>query len=70
MPTTGGTRSYGLGVTAHAEDKTLLRAREGAAALMRGQYDKAVAAYDEALTAPEIADFIKASIYSDRGHRL
>jgi len=55
------------GVSAHAEDKTLLRAREGAAALMRGQYDKAVAAYDEALTAPEIADFIKASIYSDRG---
>ena len=34
---------------------------------MRGQYDKAVAAYDEALTAPEIADFIEASIYSDRG---
>ena len=55
------------GVSAHAEDKTLLRAREGAAALMRGQYDKAVAAYDRALTAPEIADFIKASIYSDRG---
>ena len=55
------------GVAAHAEDKTLLRAREGAAALMRGQYNKAVAAYDEALTAPEIADFIKASIYSDRG---
>jgi len=50
-----------------AEDVTLLRAREGAAALMRGQYDKAVAAYDEALTAPEIADFIEASIYSDRG---
>jgi tetratricopeptide (TPR) repeat protein len=49
------------------EDQTLLRAREGAAALMRGQYDKAVAAYDEALTAPEIADFIEASIYSDRG---
>jgi tetratricopeptide (TPR) repeat protein len=49
------------------EDKTLLRAREGAAALMRGQYDKAVAAYDEALTAPEIADDIEASIYSDRG---
>ena len=46
---------------AHAEDKTMLRAREGAAALMRGQYDKAVAAYDEALGAPEIADFIKAA---------
>ncbi|HZJ11112.1 MAG TPA: tetratricopeptide repeat protein [Methyloceanibacter sp.] len=50
-----------------AEDVTLLRAREGAAALMRGQYDKAVASYDEALTTPEIADFIEASIYSDRG---
>ncbi len=50
-----------------AEDMILLRAREGAAALMRGQYDKAVASYDEALAAPEIADFIEASIYSDRG---
>ena len=50
-----------------AEDVTLLRAREGAAALLRGQYEKAVAAYDEALTNPEIADFVKASIYSDRG---
>jgi tetratricopeptide (TPR) repeat protein len=50
-----------------AEDVTLLRAREGAAALLRGQYEKAVASYDEALTNPEIADFVKASIYSDRG---
>ena len=57
----------GAGADAVAEDVILLRAREGAAALMRGQYDKAVAAYDEALTAPEIADFIEASIYSDRG---
>jgi tetratricopeptide (TPR) repeat protein len=56
----------GAGV-ASAEDVTLLRAREGAAALIRGQYDKAVAAYDEALSNPEIADFVKASIYSDRG---
>ncbi|MGV1014071.1 MAG: tetratricopeptide repeat protein [Methyloceanibacter sp.] len=57
------------GADAHAqsEDKTLLRAREGAAALMRGQYEKAIASYDEALTAPEIADFVEASIYSDRG---
>lgn len=50
-----------------ADDKTLLRAREGAAALLRGQYEKAIAAYDEALANPEIADFIKASILSDRG---
>lgn len=54
-------------VSSWAEDVTLLRAREGAAALMRGQYDKAIAFYDEALQAPEIADFIGASIYSDRG---
>ena len=57
----------GAGAEAMAEDVTLLRAREGAAALMRGQYDKAIAAYNEALAAPEIADFIEASIYSDRG---
>ena len=55
------------GGQALAEDVTLLRAREGAAALMRGQYDKAIASYDEALQTPEIADFIEASIYSDRG---
>jgi len=54
-------------IAALADDATLLRAREGAAALMRGQYDKAIAFYDEALAAPEIADFIEASIYSDRG---
>jgi tetratricopeptide (TPR) repeat protein len=57
----------GLSLDALAEDITLLRAREGAAALMRGQYDKAIASYEEALQAPEIADFIEASIYSDRG---
>jgi tetratricopeptide (TPR) repeat protein len=57
----------GAASQAMAEDTTLLRAREGAAALIRGQYDKAIAAYDEALEAPEIADFVEASIYSDRG---
>src|SRR5581483_5949349 len=51
-------------LTAQAEeDMTLLRARQGAAALMRGAYDQAIASYDEALTAPDIADFIQASIY-------
>lgn len=57
----------GLATDAGAEDTTLLRAREGAAALMRGQYDKAIAAYDEALNTPDIADFLKASIFNDRG---
>ena len=54
-------------IAAQAQDTILLRAREGAAALMRGQYDKAIATYDEALAAPEIADFIRASLYADRG---
>jgi tetratricopeptide (TPR) repeat protein len=52
---------------ASAQDKTLLRAREGAAALMRGQNERAVTIYDEILRDAEIADFIEASIYSDRG---
>ncbi len=59
----------GTDAGAQSGDQTLLRAREGAAALMRGQYDKAIVSYDEALTAPEIADFVEASIYSDRGLR-
>src|SRR4030095_12334544 len=57
----------GAAPSARAEDLTLLRAREAAAAMIRGQYDKAIATYDEALTAPEMADFIKASLYADRG---
>ena len=59
--------ALGAGEAAAQEDVTLLRAREGAAALMRGQYDKAIAAFDQALQAKEIADFVEANIYSDRG---
>ena len=33
--------------SAAEDDQTLLRAREGAAALMRGAYDKAIASYDQ-----------------------
>lgn len=53
--------------TAHAADQILLRAREGAAAMLRGQYDRAVALYDEALGTPDVSKFVQASIYSDRG---
>lgn len=56
-----------LPAAAYAQDKTLLRAREGAAALMRGQNERAITIYDEILKDGEIADFIEASIYSDRG---
>ncbi|MGH6734683.1 MAG: tetratricopeptide repeat protein [Methyloceanibacter sp.] len=50
-----------------AEDQVLLRAREGAAAMIRGQFDRAVALYDEALATPDVSNFVQASIYSDRG---
>ena len=56
-----------VGGAARAEDQTLLRAREGAAAMFRGQFERAVGLYDEALSTPEISDFVQASIYSDRG---
>ncbi|MDJ0514371.1 MAG: tetratricopeptide repeat protein [Methyloceanibacter sp.] len=56
----------GVGV-AQAADQVLLRAREGTAAMLRGQYDQAVALYDEALGTPDVSKFVLASIYSDRG---
>ena len=52
---------------AHAEDQVLLRAREGAAAMIRGQFERAIALYDEALATPDVSEFVQASIYSDRG---
>ena len=52
---------------AQAADQVLLRAREGTAAMLRGQYDQAVALYDEALGTPDVSKFVLASIYSDRG---
>ena len=52
---------------AEAADQVLLRAREGAAAMLRGQNDRAVALYDEAIGTPDVSKFVLASIYSDRG---
>jgi tetratricopeptide (TPR) repeat protein len=52
---------------AYAEDQVLLRAREGAAAMIRGQFERAVSLYDEALATPDVSKFVQASIYSDRG---
>ncbi len=57
----------GAAAPAHAEDQILLRAREGAAAMIRGQFDRAVTLYDEALATPDVSTFVQASIYSDRG---
>lgn len=51
-------------------DKALLHASEGAAALLRGQYEKAILAYDEALKSPKLTDARKSNIYNDRGVAL
>jgi len=53
--------------TAQAVDQVLLSAREGAAAMIRGQFERAVVLYDEALGTPDVSKFVQASIYSDRG---
>ncbi len=52
---------------AFAADQVLLRAREGAAAMFRGQFERAVALYDGALGTPDVSKYVQASIYSDRG---
>lgn len=52
---------------ARAEDQILLRAREGAAAMIRGQFDRAITLYDEALATPDVSKFVQATLYSDRG---
>jgi tetratricopeptide (TPR) repeat protein len=65
--TLAATLAVAVAVPALAEDQVLLRAREGAAAMIRGQFDKAVALYDEALATPDVSKFVQASIYSDRG---
>jgi len=57
----------GAAAPAHAEDQILLRAREGAAAMIRGQFDRAITLYDEALATPDVSSFVQATIYSDRG---
>ncbi len=48
-------------------DKTVLRAQEGAAALMRGKFEQAIALYDEAVKEQNIPPQRLASLYNDRG---
>lgn len=50
-----------------AAERSLLMQRQGAAALMRGKYDKAIQAYDEALGYDKLAPANRANILSDRG---
>lgn len=45
----------------------VLQARQGVSALLRGQYERAVAAYTEALEDRNLSDPRRANIYNDRG---
>lgn len=45
----------------------LLAARQGVSALLRGQYEKAIESYNEALQDKNLSDPRRANIYNDRG---
>jgi len=50
-----------------ATEDAMLRAREGAANLLRGKYQDAIASFDSALKAGDLADVRRANILNDRG---
>jgi tetratricopeptide (TPR) repeat protein len=51
-------------------ERSMLLVRQGGAALLRGKYERAIRAYDEALGYEKLSPVRKASIYSDRGVAL
>ena len=50
-----------------AADKSLIKSQEGSSALLRGRFDLAVAAYDDALKDTNLPAASQAGLYSDRG---
>ena len=48
-------------------ERSVLLVRQGAAALLRGKYQRAIKSYDRALEYDKLSDIRKASIHSDRG---
>ncbi|MFQ5625177.1 MAG: tetratricopeptide repeat protein [Methyloligellaceae bacterium] len=56
-----------LSLAAAAAEDTVLRVREGAANLLRGKYQDAIASFDSALKAGDLADVRRANILNDRG---
>jgi tetratricopeptide (TPR) repeat protein len=53
-----------------ATDTALLKTQEGTAALLRGKFDLAVEAFDQALKTPDLPSARLVGIYSDRGVAL
>ena len=50
-----------------ATDKSLIKSQEASSALLRGRFDLAVAAYDDALKETTLPSSSQATLYSDRG---
>jgi tetratricopeptide (TPR) repeat protein len=50
-----------------AVDRSIIKSQEGGSALLRGRFDLAIAAYDEALKDTTLPATRQASLYSDRG---
>lgn len=50
-----------------AVDKSIIKSQEGTSALLRGRFDLAVLAYDDALKDASLPPARQASLYSDRG---
>src|SRR5262249_36314093 len=50
-----------------ATDTAVLRTQEGTAALMRGKFDQAISAFDQAIGDPDLPSQRLAGIHSDRG---
>ncbi len=50
-----------------ALDRSLLKSQEGSSALLRGRYDAAIAAFDDALKDSSLSPARQAPLYSDRG---
>jgi len=50
-----------------ATNRALLQAGQGVSALLRGQYEKAIEAYSQALESSDLSDVRRANIYNDRG---
>jgi tetratricopeptide (TPR) repeat protein len=50
-----------------AVDRSILKSQEGSSALLRGRYDAAIAAFDDALKDPSLSPARQAPLYCDRG---
>jgi tetratricopeptide (TPR) repeat protein len=50
-----------------AVDRSIIKSQEGSSALLRGRFDLAISAYDDALKDPNLSPARQAPIFSDRG---